>query len=156
MKSQAGPVLVVEDDPNAVLLLDRALHRVGLQIPVVVVRDGDEAVEYLSGRGRFGDRGKFPLPCLILLDLKLPRKSGFEVLEWLRAQPDLEKTSVVVMTSSSHPADRKRAFELRAAAYLVKPIGFTELVAMAKEVRGYVDKILGSAPDEGPFQAPIS
>jgi len=157
MKSQAGPVLVVEDDPNAVLLLDRALARVGLRHLILVVRDGDEAVEYLSGKGRFGDREKFPLPCLILLDLKLPRRSGIEVLEWLRAQPGLREMSVVVMTSSSEPTDRRRALELGVAAYMVKPIGFAELVAMAKEVRSYVDNVCDSPlPDQGSCQGSVS
>jgi CheY-like chemotaxis protein len=139
MKSQAGPILLVEDDPNAILLLDRAFRRVGFRHEIVVVRDGEEAVEYLSGRGQFQDRKDLPRPCLVLLDLKLPKRSGLEVLEWLRSRPELREMPVVVMTSSSHPSDREKALGLGVIAYVVKPIDLAELVTIASKLREYAE-----------------
>ena len=93
-------ILLVEDDPNDILLIQRAFRKANLTTALRVVKDGDEAIAYLSGKGPYRDRRRYPLPVLILLDLKLPRRSGFEVLQWLKARLGLRRIPVVVLTSS--------------------------------------------------------
>src|ERR1700687_5720454 len=108
MKSPNFTILMVEDDPNDILLTQRAFMQASLVNPLRIVRDGDEAIQELGGRGVYADRTKSPLPSLVLLDLKLPKKSGLEVLEFLRAQPSLKQTPVIVLTSSQESTDRQR------------------------------------------------
>lgn len=133
-----NPVLLhVEDDPNDILLLQRAFKKANLAINIQAVNDGDKAVGYLSGADAFADREKFPLPALILLDLKMPRKSGLEVLAWIRGQEKLRRLLVVVFTSSKHDEDINRAYDLGANSYLVKPVGFDMLVEMAQLLHRY-------------------
>jgi CheY-like chemotaxis protein len=133
-----NPVLLhVEDDPNDVLLLQRAFKKANLAINIHAVNDGDRAVAYLGGAEAFADREKFPLPSLILLDLKMPRKSGLEVLAWIRGQEKLRRLLVVIFTSSKHDEDINRAYDLGANSYLVKPVGFDMLVEMAKLLHQY-------------------
>ncbi|MBE9104651.1 response regulator, partial [Nostoc cf. edaphicum LEGE 07299] len=100
MSKEQDTILLVEDNHKDVLLLQRALRKANIVNPVQVVNDGDAAVLYLSGEEPYGDRTRYPLPVLILLDLKLPRRSGAEVLMWLRQQPELKRLPVVVFTSS--------------------------------------------------------
>ena len=135
--SQPLTVLHVEDDPNDVLLLQRACRKAALNFNVVSASDGDKAVAYLSGADGFSSREKFPIPHLILLDLKMPRKSGLEVLSWIRGQPELKRIVVCVFTSSKHDEDINTAYELGANSYLVKPVGFDELVEMIRTVNNY-------------------
>lgn len=130
-------MLLVEDDPNDILLIQRAFAKACLVNPLKVVRDGEQAVAYLSGTGDFSDRSRYPLPSLILLDLKLPRKSGLEVLEWLRQQPVLKQTPVIVLTSSKESSDVSRAYDLGANSYLVKPVGFEGLLELVKSIGMY-------------------
>lgn len=132
-----GAILLVEDDTNDVFLMQRACRKVELPNPLVVVGDGDEAVDYLSGAGRYADRAAHPLPVLVLLDLKLPRKSGLEVLDWLRRQPALKRLPVVVLTSSKEPGDVNRAYDLGANSYLVKPLGFDALLDLVRSLNVY-------------------
>jgi CheY-like chemotaxis protein len=96
-----------------------------------------EAISYLAGKGSYGDREKYPLPMLILLDLKLPRKSGHEVLAWLRQQPILKRLTVVVLTSSQQARDINTAYDLGTNSYLVKFVTFDALVEMVKTVDCY-------------------
>src|SRR5207237_10670820 len=93
-------ILLVEDRGDDVLLIQRAFKRASLNNPVQVVRDGEQAISYLAGEGIFRNRAEYPLPWLILLDLKMPRVDGFEVLKWIRSQPELRRLIVVVLTSS--------------------------------------------------------
>lgn len=130
-------VLLVEDDPNDVLLVQRAFRRANLANPIQVVGDGEAAVDYMAGRGPYQDRRGHPLPAIMLLDLKLPRRSGFEVLEWLRRQPGLRRLPVVVLTSSALAADIRRAYELGANSYLVKPLEFDALQDILRAVAAY-------------------
>jgi CheY-like chemotaxis protein len=125
-------VLLVEDDPDDVLLTQRAFRKLGSQIPVHVVGDGEQAVAYLEGQGSYADRASHPLPDLLLLDLKLPRRSGFEVLEWLRRQPGLRRLPVVVLTGSREITDVDRALDLGANSYLTKPVGLDALVEIVR------------------------
>src|SRR5689334_12184180 len=137
MATHGATLLIVEDRPADVLLIRRAFMKAQIANPLQVVGDGVDAVAYLSGSGAFGDRQKHPLPALLLLDLKLPRKSGLEVLSWLRTQPDLRRLPVVVLTSSKETSDVNRAYELGANSYLVKPVTFESLLEMIKTLRLY-------------------
>jgi CheY-like chemotaxis protein len=130
-------ILLVEDDPNDIILIKRAFGKANITNPLQVVEDGEEAISYLAGKGRYGNRQNYPLPILILLDLKLPRKSGHEVLEWLRQQPMLRRLTVVVLTSSQQSSDVNRAYDLCANSYLVKPVTFDTLVEMVKSLNFY-------------------
>src|SRR5512141_1912836 len=98
-------ILLVEDDPNDVLLIQRAFQKAGLRDVLKVVGDGDQAVEYLEGKGAYADRTRFPLPYLLLLDLKMPGTNGFSVLRWVRTEPKFKRLLVVVLTSSNLQAD---------------------------------------------------
>jgi CheY-like chemotaxis protein len=130
-------ILLVEDDPNDIILIKRAFEKANITNPLQVVENGEEAISYLTGKGRYGDRVKYPLPMLLLLDLKLPRKSGHEVLEWLSQQPMLKRLTVVVLTSSQQSSDINRAYDLGANSYLVKPVTFDALVEMVKTIDFY-------------------
>jgi len=101
------------------------------------VSNGDEAVGYLSGESPYADRGRFPFPVLVLLDLKLPRRSGLEVLAWIRGQPGLKRLPAVVLTSSKESVDINRAYDLGANSYLVKPVGFDSLLDLVKSLEVY-------------------
>ena len=127
MSKTDQPILLVEDSADDVVLIRRAFRRANLLNPLQVVGDGEAAVAYLAGEGEYADRGRHPLPLFVLLDLKLPRKSGTEVLAWLRGQPDLRRTPVIVLTSSKEQADLHRAYDLGVNSYLIKPVAFDDL-----------------------------
>ncbi len=113
-------ILVAEDDEDDAFIMQRALKETGLPFEMQHVQTGDEAVDYLIGTGVYADREKFPLPVLVFLDLKMPGRSGFDVLEWKRGRPEL-KMPFVVLSSSPEERDMRRARELRAGCYLIKP-----------------------------------
>jgi CheY-like chemotaxis protein len=146
MTDKLHTILLVEDDPNDVLLIRRAFRKSDVANPIQVVGDGEEAIAYLSGRGPYADRERYPLPVLLLLDLKLPRKSGFEVLEWLRQQRGLKRLCVAVLTSSSETPDINRAYDLGANSYLVKPVRFEGLLRMVQTLNLYW-LIINEKPD---------
>jgi CheY-like chemotaxis protein len=146
-------ILLVEDDPNDIILIKRAFEKANITNPLQVVEDGEEAISYLAGKGRYGDRVKYPLPMLLLLDLKLPRKSGHEVLEWIRRQPILKRLTVVVLTSSQQDSDINKAYDFGANSYLVKPVTFDALVEMVNTLNFYwlilnENPIIGGEPNE--------
>ena len=130
-------LLHVEDDPNDVLLLQRAFRKANAQVTIQAVTDGDKAVAYLSGADEFAEREKYPLPSVVLLDLKMPRKSGLEVLAWIRNEQKLRRLIVIIFTSSKHDEDVNKAYDLGANSYLVKPVGFDMLVEVAKLIQQY-------------------
>ena len=132
MNTSDHGILLVEDDANEIFLVRRAFQKANLSNPLQVARDGQEAVDYLSRRGAFANTPPAPQPVLMLLDLKMPRKNGFEVIEWVRGQPDLQQMVVVVFSSSDLPADVNRAYDLGANTYVVKPADFEELVRVIK------------------------
>ena len=132
-----APILLVEDNSDDVLLTRRAFRKANIANPLQVVADGEAAVHYLSGQGGYADRELYPLPVLILLDLKLPRRSGHEVLDWLQQQPELKRLLVVVLTSSKESVDINEAYELGANSYLVKPVAFDALLEMVKTLNQY-------------------
>jgi len=130
-------VLVVEDDSTDVLMIRRAFKKAQLLNPLHFVDNGDAAVDYLAGRPPYDDRREHPLPALVLLDLKLPRRSGLEVLEWLRSQPGLRRLPVVVLTSSMESTDVRKAYDLGCNSYLVKPVSFEGLLDAVKALGVY-------------------
>lgn len=114
-------VLLAEDNEDDLFLSTRALAKAGIS-PVRHVEDGRQAMDYLAGRGPYSDRASFPLPDILLLDLKMPLYTGHEVLEWVREQPALRDLPVYVLTSSDEPRDRHRVQAAGAAGYFVKPL----------------------------------
>ena len=127
-------VLVVEDNAEDVVLLKRAFRKAGIANPLNVVKDGEEAIKYLSGMDTYADRTLYPMPFLMLLDLRLPRFSGFEVLGWIRNQPAFNGLTIVVLTVSDNVCDMNKAQELGANSYLVKSDNFDELMALVKRI----------------------
>lgn len=121
-------VLCAEDEESDAIILKRAFKIANVLNPLTVVKDGQEAVDYLCGSGPYGDRNEHPLPGLVLLDLKMPRMSGFDVLRWIVTRPDLGNIPIVILSSSSSEADMRKAREMGALEYLVKPNGLHEYV----------------------------
>jgi CheY-like chemotaxis protein len=115
------PVLICEDDPNDAHFLERTLRKVGVANPIYIARDGEDAIDYLAGKGKYSNRKQFPFPSVIVTDLKMPRKNGFEVLEWLDNHPDCAVIPSIVWSSSALAEDVKKAYELGANCYLQKP-----------------------------------
>jgi len=128
----SGVILYVEDEANDILLLTLALEREGYPGLLASVVDGVEAIEYLAGVGRFVDRQTHPFPDLVLLDLNLPKKSGFEVLEWARGRSELASLPIVIFTSSQAEIDRNKAFKLGATDYIIKFSEFEDLAGFAR------------------------
>ena len=147
-------ILLVEDDPNDVLLIQRAFQKAGFRNVLKVVRDGEQAMDYLSGRGNYAQRDRCPLPFLVLLDLKMPGTDGFEVLQWLRSEPNLKRLLVVVLTSSNLQADVDRAYELGANSYLVKPVEFDEMVNIIQRFEAYWTEINRFPTTPAPSKTP--
>jgi CheY-like chemotaxis protein len=125
-------ILLVEDNEDDAFFMKRALRDAGIANPVRIVEDGQQAIDYLRGGGEFTDRAQNPLPMIVFLDLKLPFKSGHEVLEWIRQQPQFAKLIVIVLTSSNEPVDLNRAYKNGANSYVVKPPTPEQLTELAK------------------------
>ncbi|MEM6399494.1 MAG: response regulator [Cyanobacteria bacterium P01_D01_bin.116] len=134
--SESG-ILLVEDDSNDILFIQRAFRQTKFENSMQVVRDGDEAVAYLSGEGKYANRSLYPLPGMILLDLKLPRRSGLEVLEWLRIQPVLKRIPVVILTSSKENNDVNKAYDIGVNSYLLKPVNYNALNEMIETLNAF-------------------
>ena len=134
---EQSTVLLIEDNPDDAALIQHAFRKAGIENPVFVVDDGDKAINYLLGQGEYADRRQFPLPRLILLDLKLPRRSGTEVLSSIRTMAAVAHTPVIVLTSSNREDDIRKAYEAGANAYLVKPIGGDALVTMICSINDF-------------------
>lgn len=130
-------ILLVEDQPTDVLLVRRAFSRANAATVLHTVTDGDAAVAYLSGEGEYSDRRKHPFPHLLLLDLKLPRRSGLEVLEWVRKHAQFHRLPAVMLTSSSEISDVNQAYDLGINSYLSKPTAFEELIKMVQTIDDY-------------------
>jgi CheY-like chemotaxis protein len=117
--------------------LRRAFRKAAIPIMLQVVSDGDAAVSYLDGEGAYADRVKYPPPTVILLDFRLPRRSGLEVLQWLRRQDKLRRIPVIILSSSQDDTDINRAYEYGANSYLVKPIDAAALIDLARHLHHY-------------------
>lgn len=131
------PVLLVEDYQNDILLMRRFWKKECVQHPLVEARHGLEAIEYLAGDGIFANRQLYPLPCLMLLDLRMPLVSGLDVLRQIRSQPGLKTLPVLVFSASALPGDVDEAYRLGACAFLVKPSGLDEFAALVRLIRDF-------------------
>jgi len=125
-------ILLTEDDPTDALLLRRALDAAGVASRLEVASTGEEAIAYLSGEGRYADRDLHPLPSLVLLDIRLPRMSGLEILEWIRQQAQFKRLPVIMLTSSGQAANIRHARDAGASAYHEKPAGPEGLVELVR------------------------
>jgi len=129
--------LLVEDDENDVILVRRAFSKSQLLNPLAVVRNAEEAMAYFMGIGAYKNRSEYPLPSLVLLDLKMPGMSGIEFLQWLRQQPGYGSTRVVILTSSSLTRDVNAAYQAGANSFLIKPVDFERFVEITSALSGY-------------------
>ncbi len=147
-------LLLVEDNEDDAFFMRRALKRAGISHPLHHVTDGREAVAYLAGEGNYADRSAHPFPTVVFLDLNLPHKSGLQVLEWIRQQPQFARIVVIALTSSSERIDLERAYRLGANSYVVKPPSADQLVEIADAFKRWwldVNRFdLGPDPDPKP------
>ena len=130
-------ILLAEDEESDAMLLQRAFQKNSIPNPIHWVTDGMQAVGYLRGEGEYADRSKFPFPSVIMLDLKMPRMSGLEVLKWIRDYPDYQVIPTIVMSSSQQDTDIQQAYALGANSYMLKPPDFDRLVKMVKTTHEY-------------------
>ncbi len=131
------PILVAEDNAEDVFLLKRAFVKAQFGNPVRFVADGEQVMTYLQGEGEYGDRAQHPFPALLLLDIKMPRLDGLEVLTLIRNDARFRRLVVVVLTSSGREQDINRAFDLQANSYLVKPARPEAMPEVLEQIRGY-------------------
>ncbi|HTA28850.1 MAG TPA: response regulator [Candidatus Cybelea sp.] len=130
-------VLLVEDSDDDALIMKMACQRTGIPHSLQIVPDGDVAIDYLTGNGIYADRAAHPLPELVFLDIKLPRRNGHEVLEWIRSQPGLKNLPVVMLTMSTEPSDVSRAYSLGVTSYLRKIAGQVEFGQAVRVILKY-------------------
>src|SRR5215472_8131201 len=130
-------ILIVDDSADDILILTRAFRKAGIDVPITSVRDGQEALEYLAGEDNFADRHAHPLPRLLVLDLKMPRLGGLDVLKWLQKHPRLKRLPVAVLTSSDEDRDVNHAYDLGANSYIVKPASLPGYEKIVTELRNY-------------------
>lgn len=143
-------VLVAEDNPDDAILLRRALDKAGINARVKIVADGEEMLLYLQGLGAYANRTTCPVPSLIILDLKMPRKNGLEVLQWMNENPEVAVVPTIVLSASNLEADVRAAYNLGANTYFVKPTTFEELVDTMRMVERYWQKAIKVRPDVSP------
>ena len=141
-------ILLVEDNRMDVELTLDAFHEAKLLNTIHVASNGQEALDYLFGRGQYADRNAFPMPNLVLLDLKLPGIDGFEVLRQVKSTPILKRLPVVILTSSKEEGDRALSYDQGANSYLVKPVSFDGFLGVVRQIEGYWLS-LNVAPPEG-------
>jgi len=130
-------ILIAEDNENDIFMLRRAFTQLEIDSPIFIVSDGEQAISYLHGDGKYSNRAEYPLPDLLLLDLKMPRTNGFEVLQWIRGNPSLASLRVVVLTTSEQIRDINRAYQLGANSFLVKPVHFDDFRNTLKAIYDY-------------------
>jgi len=136
---QKTTVLLVEDNKTDLFLTRTAFERAEFKNPLQEVRNGEEAIAYLKGQGPYWDRGRFPMPAVMLLDLKMPMKDGFEVLKWVAAQTGLKRISIIVLSGSTRAEDVEQAFALGAKSFLLKPSSIEELTTMMRCLRDWIE-----------------
>jgi len=133
-KSSKWIVLVAEDDENDAFLLKRALEKNRIGMPVHVCGDGEEAMDYLKGKGQYANRDLFPFPRVIVTDLKMPRRSGFDILRWLQSHPECNLIPKIVLSASDQEADVILAYQLGVNCYFRKPSTVAELTTLVRRV----------------------
>ena len=155
IREPTATVLHIDDDPNDAELLEAAMRKAQAEFIVHNVADADQAMAYLNGQGPYSDRKRYRFPSLILLDLKMPRATGFEVLKWLRSKPAFTNVPVVVLSGSELHDDIQQAYAVGANSYLVKPLGFNELVALVREIdKKWLKSVPSLPPANGRFKQP--
>lgn len=137
MEDSSYTILLVDDDENDVLLARMAFEKSGIHNPIHWARDGVEAVAYLNGEGEFSDRQKYPFPEVLIVDLKMPRMTGLELLSWIRDHPQYKVIPTIIMTSSKLQDDVKQAYSLGANTYMIKPPSLEHLAKMVKTAHEY-------------------
>jgi len=138
METKQFSVLLVEDDLSDIFLVKRAFKLAQIPGALHVVTDGQEAINYLRGDGKYADRDGWPLPKLIVTDIKMPRKTGFEVLEWVKREgAPFRRIPIVIVSGSDNPADINRAYELGANAYMVKPVDYLAVEHLFRSITQY-------------------
>jgi CheY-like chemotaxis protein len=130
-------ILLVEDEENDATLVKMAFEKNGITNPVQWVNDGLEAVAYLNGNGAYANRELFPFPEVLILDLKMPRMTGLELLAWLREHPEFRVIPTIIMSSSRQDPDVEKAYNLGANSYMIKPSSFEELARVVKLAHEY-------------------
>jgi len=135
--AELAVILLAEDEEDYVLLIRHAFSQAKIPNPLHVVWNGQEAIAYLKGEGKYSNREEYPLPDLLLLDLKMPRVNGFEVLQWIRAQPGLAPLRVLVLTSSEQLRDVNEAYRLGANSFLVKPLDFEDFTQLSRLISDF-------------------
>jgi CheY-like chemotaxis protein len=136
MKKNA-PILVAEDNEDDLDFLRRAFSQAEISNPLQIAGDGQMAIDYLSGLGPFADRLQFPLPGLLLLDLKMPRRSGLDVLTWIRHHEQFSGLPIIMLSSSVHPVEITEAYRRGVNAFVTKPAGLPERTTLAKAIKGF-------------------
>jgi CheY-like chemotaxis protein len=142
-------VLQVEDDENDVVFFNLALNEACAEVSLQTAGDGDQAIAYLSGAGPYANRQAYPLPALILLDLRLPKIPGLRVLEWIRQQTVFRELPVIILSSSDADTDIETAYRLGADSYFVKPVNPCDLVKIVQYIRDRWLHPTTTAPAEG-------
>ncbi len=137
MDTNEFSVLLVEDDLNDIFLVKRAFKTARIENPLQVVTDGLEAISYLRGEGKYADRAVYPLPKLVVMDIKMPRRTGFEVLEWVKRDHILRRIPIVIVSLSDNSIDINRAYELGANAYMVKPMDYRAVEHLFQSITHY-------------------
>jgi len=130
-------ILLIDDSENDMILMRRAFIKAKLLNPLLAVASGEEAIAYLTGTGKYANRAEYPLPGLVLLDIKMNGMDGFEVLRWIRSQPGLKTLRVVMLTSSNEMRDVNLAYQLGANSFLIKPMDFERFVEISQALSGY-------------------
>jgi DNA-binding response OmpR family regulator len=121
-------ILYAEDQADDAIIFKMAFKRATLPQRIFIVDDGQAAIDWLSGKGQYGDRDKHPLPDILILDLKMPKKSGFDVLQWVRAQDQFQTLPVIILSSSDYESDVQKAYSLGATTYFVKSASYQDVI----------------------------
>ena len=137
MKKYHSTILIVDDDPNDLFFVEKAFRAIGVKDPIHMVHDGQEAIAYMMGEGKYSDRDAYAYPTFITTDLKMPGLDGFAVLEHLKNNPEWAVIPTVVLTSSRDPDDIKKAYMLGASSYHVKPSASAELRQLLQRIHDY-------------------
>jgi len=123
-------ILLAEDNEDYALILKKAIEVNGWKNPVQIVPNGQEAINYLKGEGKYADRSAYAFPSVLFLDVKMPKATGIDVLRWMRDHPECSVFPTMMLSSSDEQRDVKLSYELGANAYFVKPPGFADLTRM--------------------------
>lgn len=137
MSATNNVILYAEDDDNDAFLVRHAFEAAGVPNPVVIVPNGNSAIDYLAGAGPYADRVKYPMPSLVLLDLNMPGTTGLQVLQWIRTHRDVSTMVVIILTSSNQQSDIQHCYASGANGYLVKPVDIDAMVGMAQSIKGF-------------------